>query len=163
MSRPAVRHAPKNYWKNTWQNRMCDNRRQPTCMQSARSTETQMPLDHDLLSTSQARCPQDQSRSKGQYPSVHRAASAERLLSPAENSLFACVYIALRCSHCGELRQALGALPQSDDVACPVCSRSCSFVPLGSGLTKKTLPFHEIHTAEQTRWDRWSAEKNDST
>jgi hypothetical protein len=121
-----------------------------------------MPIDHDLPPVSEDRGLLEQSRSKDQYW-PHRADSAEGGPCPAENYLFACVYIALRCSHCGELRQALAELPQSVNVACPVCGRSCTFVPLGSGYTKKPLPFHEIHTGEQTRWDRWSAEKNDSS
>ena len=118
--------------------------------------------DYDLLPIAEDRCLGEQSGSKDQsWPD--RAASAEGVLCPAENSLSACVYIALSCSHCGELRQALAELPQSASVACPVCGRSCAFVPLGSGRTKKMLPFHELHTGEQTRWDRWSAEKNDSS
>jgi len=121
-----------------------------------------MPLDHALLPIPEDRFLVEQSGAKDQsWPD--RAASSDGVLCPAENSLFACVYIVLRCSHCGELRQALPELPQSVNVACPVCGRSCAFILLGSGRTKKTLPFHEFHTGEQTRWDRWTAEKNDSS
>ena len=131
-------------------------------MQSTGKAETKMSLDHDLLPISEGRCLLEQSGSKDQHCS-HRAPCAVNLLGPGENSLLGCVYIALRCSHCGELRQALGELPPSDNVACPVCGQNCSFVLLGSGLTKRLLPFHEIHTGEQTRWDRSTAEKNDSS
>lgn len=134
-----------------------------TCMQLSGTLETKMPLDHELLSNVENRTLPEQSRSGDQHRPAHRAAFAEDGPCPTEDSLLACVYIALRCSHCGELRQGLGELPQSCNVDCPECGRSCSFVLLGSGLTKKKLPFHEIHTGEQTRWERWSAEKNDSS
>ena len=83
----------------------------------------------------------------------HRAASASSTESQAVISnapLKSCVYIALRCQVCGELRQALAAVPQSELVACPECSRPCDFVQLGSGFTRKQLPFHEIYPGDQT-------------
>jgi hypothetical protein len=69
-----------------------------------------------------------------------------------QNQLVPCVYIALRCQYCGELRQALAAAPSLESVACPVCNATCNFVLLGHGLTKSQLPFHELHPREQTRW-----------
>jgi len=72
--------------------------------------------------------------------------------SHALTQLVPCVYIALRCLHCGELRQALASAPSSASVACPVCNATCNFLLLGRGLTKSQLPFHELHPREQTRW-----------
>jgi hypothetical protein len=66
----------------------------------------------------------------------------------APNGLASCVYIALRCSHCGELRQALSQPPGSETVLCPACGMACSFVLLGKGRTSRKLPFHEIHNRE---------------
>jgi hypothetical protein len=78
--------------------------------------------------------------------------ASDHPLSRSQNQLAPCVYIALRCQHCGELRQALAAAPSSESVACPVCNATCNFVLLGHGLTKSQLPFHELHPREQTRW-----------
>lgn len=64
-----------------------------------------------------------------------------------------CIYVALRCSRCGSVRQALAELPTQAVVACPECNRECSFVLLGSGLTARPLPFHQVHIIEPTQWD----------
>lgn len=79
----------------------------------------------------------------------------------ALNQLVPCVYVALRCPHCGESRQALAVLPPSGDVPCPECGIACSFVLLGSGLTTWQLPFHEIRSGEQLRWITQEADKID--
>src|SRR5579871_1987729 len=79
----------------------------------------------------------------------------------AQNHLVPCVYVALRCSHCGELRQALAVLPSPGDVPCPECGIACSFVLLGSGLTTRQLPFHEIRSGEQMRWITHEVDKID--
>jgi hypothetical protein len=72
--------------------------------------------------------------------------------SRALNQLVPCVYIALRCPQCGELRQALANAPAADYVACPECDTECAFVLLGSGLTTSQLPFHELILREQIYW-----------
>jgi DNA-directed RNA polymerase subunit RPC12/RpoP len=64
-----------------------------------------------------------------------------------------CIYIAFRCSRCGAVRQAISQLPAQAVVACPECSQECAFVLLGSGLTSRSLPFHQVHIVEPTRWD----------
>jgi len=56
----------------------------------------------------------------------------------------ACVYIGLQCPLCAEVRQALAELPSSPTVCCPQCGASCSFIPLGSGSTRRALPFFEL-------------------
>jgi hypothetical protein len=71
------------------------------------------------------------------------------------------VYIALRCQHCGELRQALASAPSVENVACPVCNTACNFLLLGRGLTSSQLPFHELHPREQTRWITHDADAGD--
>jgi hypothetical protein len=64
--------------------------------------------------------------------------SGKRPLAP-------CVYIGLQCPFCADVRQALAELPSSPTICCPQCGTSCSFVPLGSGATRRTLPFVEVH------------------
>jgi hypothetical protein len=93
--------------------------------------------------------------------SAFPATSADHVPTRAQSQLVPCVYIALRCSHCGELRQALHLTPSSDSVACPECDATCSFILLGSGLTKRQLPFHEILSREQMRWITRDVEKID--
>ena len=163
MSRPAVRLARKSSWKDIWQNTMCDDASQPNLHDFDRNMETKMPLDHELPSIAKDRGFLDHSRSGDSYRPIHPAVSAAGILCPSQDSLVPCVYIALRCSHCGDLRQALAELPNCATVVCPECGRSCSFVLLGSGLTKKELPFHEVHSTEPTRWGRQIEEKNDSS
>ena len=104
---------------------------------------------------------------RGAQPSVSDAQhqfSARTVIaqSGSQASLVPCVYIALLCSHCGDLRQALAALPDSEITVCPECARACAFVLLGSGLTKRVLPFHEIRPPEPTRWDRRGDETDET-
>lgn len=130
-----------------------------------------MSLNHPSLSISQISSPvppakfknpprlatQPQSKNRPGVESQPRrqssATSVDHMPPCTQNQLVPCVYIALRCSHCGELRQALNMAPLSDsEVACPECGATCSFITLGSGLTKTPLPFHELLPNEQTRW-----------
>jgi hypothetical protein len=120
-----------------------------------------MPLDHELQSIANDLGPSAQSTSDAQQRPADRAPSADAVPRPSESLLIPCVYIALRCSHCGVVRQALGALPGSHTVICPECGRTCSFVLLGSGLTKHKLPFHQILSFEQPRCDA-SLEKDET-
>ena len=64
-----------------------------------------------------------------------------------------CIYIAFRCSRCGSVRQAITELPAEAVVACPGCEQECAFVLLGSGLTSRALPFHQVHIVEPTQCD----------
>jgi hypothetical protein len=130
---------------------------------SDRKLEMKMPLDHELQSIVNDLGPLKQSSFEAQHRPADQAASADGVPRLSENSLIPCVYIALMCPHCGHLRQALAELPDTDAVVCPVCARNCRFVLLGSGLTRKKLPFHEVHSAEQTRRDHRSEEKTDSS
>lgn len=78
--------------------------------------------------------------------------ASDHTLSRAQNQLVPCVYIALRCQHCGELRQALASAPLAENIPCPVCNATCNFLLLGCGLTSSPLPFHELYPRELTRW-----------
>ena len=124
--------------------------------QSERTLEIKMSFDHQHSSSSVNPSSLEQ---LGTHPfPVHTVVQSDQ-----QAPLVSCVYIALLCSHCGELRQALAALPNTEITVCPECSRTCAFVLLGSGLTKRSLPFHEIRPAEQTRWDRRSDESDDDS
>ncbi|SRR6266853_5517207 len=70
-------------------------------------------------------------------------------VADTHNILAPCVYIGLLCSRCGDLRQALSRPPVSDTAVCPECGVACSFVLLGTGLTRRRLPFHEIRWNEK--------------
>jgi hypothetical protein len=59
-------------------------------------------------------------------------------------ALAPCTYIAVQCSHCGDLRLALAAPPSSAAIHCPQCGASCPFVLLATGFTRRKLPFLEI-------------------
>jgi hypothetical protein len=75
-------------------------------------------------------------------------------VSPSgQHTLRPCIYIALRCSRCGSVRQAIAELPAHAVIGCPECGEECTFVLLGSGLTSRNLPFHQVHIVEPTRWD----------
>jgi hypothetical protein len=126
----------------------------------ARSAAT-CPSDHRALSTqetsfSAATSPShhrplsahETSRSAAKPSSDHRDSTSADVSRSAAKPLAPCVYIAFRCSHCGDVRQALPQLPSGDSLACPECGRPCSFVQLGSGFTRRNLPFHEIHAPE---------------
>jgi anaerobic selenocysteine-containing dehydrogenase len=67
--------------------------------------------------------------------------------SPAV-SLAACVYLALECPCCGDVRQARAALPSVSHVICPQCGTSCGFIYLGQGCTTRKLPFSEVRRAQ---------------
>ena len=73
--------------------------------------------------------------------------------SASQPALRPCIYVAFRCSHCGPVRQAIPELPAQAVIACPECSQECAFVLLGSGLTSRNLPFHQVHITELTQWD----------
>jgi hypothetical protein len=157
MNRRAVRPAHKNFLSDIWRQETYEC--SPAhCMHVG----DQMSFDHQPLSSFIQRGRLQPLMSDGQCQSSPQAAMAESGASPTQNPLVPCVYIALRCSHCGELRQALAAPPSASTAACPECARICSFVLLGSGLTKRALPCHEIHPAGQTRWDGRSDETSDS-
>src|SRR5579859_663302 len=126
--------------------------------QPERTLEIKMSFDYQSLSNSAQPSSLQQSHGPHQF-SAHTVVAQSYSQAP----LIPCVYIALLCSHCGDLRQALAALPNSAITVCPECGRSCAFVLLGSGLTKRPLPFHEIRPAEQTRWDRSSDETDDDS
>ena len=114
------------------------------------------PIDHEPPSASMQRS------------SLRPAMSADhsQCSSPprsAQSALRPCIYIALRCSRCGSIRQALTELPAEAVIACPECSRECTFVLLGSGLTSRNLPFHKVQIIEPTRWEpRFDGETNSS-
>jgi hypothetical protein len=126
--------------------------------QSERTLEIKMSFDGQPLSNSAQPNSLQQSHGPHQF-SAHTVVAQSGSQAP----LVPCVYIALLCSHCGDLRQALAALPNSAITVCPECARSCAFVLLGSGLTRRALPFHEIRPAEQTRWDDRSDETDDDS
>jgi len=127
--------------------------------QSKCTLEIKMSFDRQSqLSFTQCGSQPAMSDGKHQF-SAHTAVDQPDSQAP----LVPCVYIALLCSHCGDLRQALAALPNSEITICPECARACAFVLLGSGLTRRVLPFHELRPAEPTRWDRRSDETDDDS
>ena len=121
----------------------------------AAQAEEKMPADHEPLSASTQRGSVQPSMSDGPHRSSSQLASAVAPPIP-QHGLRSCIYIALRCSCCGDVRQAVTEPATHDTIACPECGRECSFVLLGSGLTKRNLPFHEVHCIEPTRWDQRS-------
>ncbi len=108
--------------------------------------EKKMPFDHDPSSAS------TQLGSLRSSVSGDRRQCSSQPSSTDQAALRSCIYIALGCSHCGAVRQAITELPMHSAVACPECGQECSFVLLGSGFTKRNLPFHEVHGIEPTRW-----------
>src|SRR5438270_9616640 len=117
-----------------------------TQMISPTPEKNKMPSDHEP-SSAFAQCSSLSSSISADH-SQHsfQPCSAQSVLRP-------CMYIALRCSRCGSVRQALTQLPTEAVIGCPECGRECSFVLLGSGLTSRALPFHQVHILEPTRWD----------
>jgi hypothetical protein len=82
-------------------------------------------------------------------PDHRLQAQTQRSTAPATlalpgSGLAPCVYVALQCSLCGELRQALSALPSSPVIFCPQCRTACDFVVLGTGFTRRKPPFFEV-------------------
>ena len=121
---------------------------QPAC--STKTMESQMPLNHESASATAG-----SGRPQPVLTSLHSSSRpgtiADNRPSSAGSSLVSCVYIALRCSHCGDLRQALAELPRSGSVACPQCGSDCTFIMLASGLTTRSLPFHECQRVKPAR------------
>jgi DNA-directed RNA polymerase subunit RPC12/RpoP len=109
---------------------------------SALPEKNKMRLDHDSSSALM------------QSSSLGSAMSDDLSQSSQQCALRPCTYIALRCSRCGSVRQALTELPAQSLIACPECGRQCSFILLGQGLTSRDLPFHQVHIVEPTRWDQ---------
>ena len=100
-----------------------------------------MSLHNLLLSISKE-------RSAPQLNPSRPAASADH----APSTLAPCVYIALQCPRCAEIRQALNAAPTSETVPCPECGADSKFVLLGAGFTRTQLPFHENYSRERMHW-----------
>ncbi len=111
-----------------------------------------MSPDHKPLSASTQGVALHISMSDGRNTSSSQPVTA-RIPAFSEDALRPCFYIALRCSRCGNVRQAISVQPIHDTTACPECALECNFVLLGSGLTRRYLPFHEVHNVEQMRWD----------
>jgi hypothetical protein len=126
-------------------------------------TEKKMPpLDHDSLAAfTQSVCLQP-SVSDGRNQSSSQPVTAS-VLSFSECTLHPCFYIALQCSRCGNVRQAVALQPIHCTIACPECALECHFVLLGRGLTKRNLPFHQVQSAEQTRWGQPIEPETDSS
>jgi len=114
---------------------------------SATQEKSKMLFDHEPLSASmqlsslRSATPDDCSQSSAQ-PS-----------SAGQHQLRSCIYVAFRCSQCGSVRQAVPELPMQAVIACPECNQECTFVLLGSGLTSRNLPFHQVHIVAPTQWD----------
>jgi len=117
-----------------------------------------MSFDHQSLLNSTQSGSQPAAFDRKHQFSAHTVIAQRDSQAP----LVPCVYISLLCSHCGDLRQALAALPDSEITVCPECMRACAFVLLGSGLTRRAVPFHELRPAEPTRWDRHSGDTDET-
>jgi hypothetical protein len=105
--------------------------------------KNKMPVDREPSSASMQRSSLEAAMSDD----LSQSSSPQCVLRP-------CIYIALRCSRCGSVRQAITELPAQDLIACPECGRQCSFVLLGQGLTSREIPFHQVHIIEPTRWNQ---------
>ena len=103
--------------------------------------KNKVPFDHEPFSASMP------------HSSLRASAGDDRQSATGQSALRSCIYIAFRCSRCGSVRQAMAELPSQALIACPECGRECSFILLGSGLTSRNLPFHQVHIVEPTRWD----------
>ena len=114
---------------------------------SAAQKKNKMLFDHEPLSAFTQRSSRPQSMSNDCNHSSSQPSSV------GQQALRACIYVALRCSCCGSVRQAIAEPPAQGVVACPECSQECTFVLLGSGLTTRKLPFHQILIVEPTQWD----------
>src|ERR1041385_5719608 len=93
----------------------------------------------------------------------HRCNHASQPSSASQRTLRPCVYIAFRCSNCGSIRQAVPEAPTQAVIACPECRQECAFVLLGSGLTSRNLPFHQVHIVAPTQWDSPDDDEPDSS
>jgi hypothetical protein len=113
---------------------------------AATQEKKKMPFDYEPLSASTQRVAPQPSVSDDRSQSSQPSSVRQPTLRP-------CIYLALRCSRCGPIRQVIAELPAQALIACPECSQECSFVLLGSGLTSRNLPFHQVHIIEPTRWD----------
>ena len=105
--------------------------------QSECTWEIKMSFDHQSLSNSTQRGSQPSMSNGPHQVPAHPVAPQNNSQAP----LVPCVYIALLCSHCGDLRQALAAPPDSEITVCPECARACAFVLLGSGPQKGFFRF----------------------
>lgn len=124
---------------------------------SATQEKKTMRFDHERLSVSV------QSSSLRPSISDDRHQCSTQVSSVRQPALRPCIYIALRCECCGSVRQAIPELPSHTVIACPECSKECAFVLLGSGLTSRNLPFHQVHIVEPTQSDSAvDSESNDS-
>jgi hypothetical protein len=64
------------------------------------------------------------------------------------SSLVPCIYLALQCPRCGDVRQAISQLPSSAVIFCPGCATACDFVVLATGFTTRRLPFSEVRRSD---------------
>ena len=161
MTNPhAARPARKNCWNGIWRSSISARLPRPIARIQPHRWRTKMPVDHQLCISAHRTL----SHSVTASSLDHRALSAgQTVASPANQrsacsadsqpsvaqALAPCVYLAFRCTSCGDVRQALPQLPSADSVSCPECGHTCGFVLLGSGFTKRPLPFHEIHPVER--------------
>ena len=114
---------------------------------SAVQEKNKMLFDHEPASASMQR-----SSPCSAMPDDRSQASTQP--SSAGQHAFASVYLHCSlCSRCGSVRQAIADLPAHSVIGCPECGQECTFVLLGSGLTSRNLPFHQVHIVEPTRWD----------
>jgi hypothetical protein len=114
---------------------------------SAAQEKNKMLFDHEPLSAFMQRFPHSSATPDD------CSQSSSQTSSPGEHALRPCIYIAFRCSQCGSVRQAIADLPKQAVIACPECNQECTFVLLGSGLTSRNLPFHQVHIVAPTQWD----------
>ena len=60
-------------------------------------------------------------------------------------ALVASLFIVIACPQCTEVRQAREDYPEQAEVECPECGFECGFAAMGVGLTRRAVPFHELH------------------
>jgi hypothetical protein len=112
----------------------------------ATQEKNKMFFDHEPLSASMQ-------RSSLRYATPDDCSQSSSQPSAGQHALRPCIYVAFRCSHCGFVRQAIAELPTHAVIACPECNQECAFILLGSGLTSRNLPFHQVHIVAPTQWE----------
>jgi hypothetical protein len=57
----------------------------------------------------------------------------------------ACIILDLRCANCGPVRMAIAATePTPGQMPCPYCDTESAATPIGSGSTRRVLPFYDL-------------------
>lgn len=78
----------------------------------------------------------------------NQRSTAAAEFAPPGSCLAPCVYVALLCPRCGEVRQSLAERPSSTAISCPQCGTACDFLVLGTGFTRRPLPSFAVRRSD---------------